>query len=1802
MKIKKILIISLILLTLSLTAVSANDLNDTNIGESSCGDDSLNSSLESVQLEETYASTQPGTFKDLQVEINNSPAGSVLNLSRDYNGAYGTDIQLNKDLTINGQGHTLDCLDDECMAFYSSSGNIVLKNLTIKNGHSIYKSHGGAIYIEGSAQYTIENCIFEDNWAYGFGGAIYNRVNKPLSIINSQFNNNKVKNFAGGAIYSIGDLNIQGSTFTSNNVPSYGGAIFCKSTTNIDSCLFESNMALKGSDGYGGAIYSQRVEIKNSTFNNNQAYQAGGAIYAEIININNNLETEPFNTFFTGNKVDMYGGALYAKEYINAVNTIFSNNGANYGGAAFSRGNINVRNCLFEYNNATNNVLSCEGGAIRSEKTAIINNVTFKNNYANNKGGAVYAKDVTITDTPSFFEGNTAKKYGGAIYTDKFNENVRWASFINNDAYLKDGGAIYINKENHVIFSNCYFERNKCGGEGGAIYFDSRNSGVVLRYNIFIDNSAGKKGEIVYTCGKFNEIKNNWYGSNNPVFTNKFTEWHWPTSDEDHSDADPVKTKLSLSDIGQTSKLTVDFISTNSNKLDGILYGINAKFNADNGATITNHQIGENSVTSDITFNNDGITTVTATINKQILKLSYSHFKENVTMNITAPEITMGENSTVKINFTPNTATGTVTVGNISSNIENGTAIVIIPNLPVGSNTLFVEYAGDYAFNNASASIVIVVNPIDLNINANAIPIHIGDNATVIVSGLENATGNVTVSINNNDWTGEIIGGTATVIVPDLTASVTANVTYAGDYKYHNASTTVDIIVNTDPSKYLTIDASAEPVNIPEDAIIIVSGLENATGNVTVSINNNDWTGEIIGGTATVIVPDLTASVTANVTYAGDYKYHNASTTVDIVINPPITVWYVDGSRTSSGDGRSESTAFKTLKEAISKASDGNTIYIMPNTYIGSDNVGLTINKNLNIIRYGVGEVILDAEGLVRILTVNATSLNITGLTFKNGIDDYAGGAIFFYQTLENSIINATFINNTLTYHGAGGAIAFYCDFNNSIINADFINNTVISGAGGAIYFNGNLNNVTIEGTYNNNTAEDSGGVFYFNENLNNVTIEGTYNNNAAEDSGGVFYFTGNLTDVIVSGDYANNTADYGGIYYICELLNVNNSIFSGNYDKNTANYGAVIFSEGNIVNSKVYGNYTNNNAEMGIDIILFAENVEISGNYVNNTISDGGVIYMGYCDDKSIVHDSIFINNNVSDEPIISALINPISALNNWFGNNATNYNMTPNVSQNVTLINWLFLNATTNATELKLNDKLEITFKLYSYNNTSEEIAEYDASKMNIKLDLTQIGGKLTKDAALINETVMYTFDEGEIASVTGRFENASYTLILAKASSEIIINKTEINLGVNQSVSAEATLKPEVAGNLTYTSNDTSVAIVENGVIKALAEGTATITVSFAGNEYYSAAQNKTINVVVKLNGTSVTVNNSTLDLKIGDTFTIVATTVPDGLDVTFVPDNSGVVSVDENGVVTALKAGTATIVVKVEGDDHYAESSTNVIVTVSKVFTEIILENDNFALNALENISAGATLNPAVAGNLTYTSNDTSVAIVENGVIKALAAGTATITVSFAGNELYDAAENQTINVTVRPNAPPVFALSENKNVAAIYSAKANYKVLVTRDGKAVGAGETVTIKYNGKTYYVKTDKNGYVTLSLNTKVKVKKYTITATYKGVKVTNKVTIKHVIKAGNKKVKKSRKVTKVKVSLKKVNGKYLKGKVLKIKFNKKTYKVKTNKKGVATWKVKKSMLKKLKAGKKYKYKVTCGKDVVTKKLTIKK
>ena len=139
-----------------------------------------------------------------------------------------------------------------------------------------------------------------------------------------------------------------------------------------------------------------------------------------------------------------------------------------------------------------------------------------------------------------------------------------------------------------------------------------------------------------------------------------------------------------------------------------------------------------------------------------------------------------------------------------------------------------------------------------------------------------------------------------------------------------------------------------------------------------------------------------------------------------------------------------------------------------------------------------------------------------------------------------------------------------------------------------------------------------------------------------------------------------------------------------------------------------------------------------------------------------------------------------------------------------------------------------------------------------------------------------------------------------------------------------------------------------------------------------------------------------------------------------------------------------------------------------------------------------------------------------------------------------------------------------------------------------------------MKVDGKTYSVKTNAQGYASLKID--LKPGTYSITASYGGVTVKNKLIIKSIINAKNVKVKKSASKVKIKVSLKKVNGKYLKGKKITLKFKKKTFKAKTNSKGVAIFTIKKNVYKKLKTSKKYTYQVIYKNDKVKRNIRFKK
>ena len=282
------------------------------------------------------------------------------------------------------------------------------------------------------------------------------------------------------------------------------------------------------------------------------------------------------------------------------------------------------------------------------------------------------------------------------------------------------------------------------------------------------------------------------------------------------------------------------------------------------------------------------------------------------------------------------------------------------------------------------------------------------------------------------------------------------------------------------------------------------------------------------------------------------------------VSGPQAKTFYVNGSVASSGNG-SEAAPFQTLKEALDVANDDDTIMIASGEYKGTYNCGLSIPdlNNLNLIKYGDDEAIFDAENQIMIWNVIGRSVNIIGLTFKNGINK-EGGAIYMR---DGNVINCTFIGNTASGSttSAGGAI--YCLYGSNVINCTFTGNNATYG-GGAIYFmrGGNVSDCT----FTNNTAKFWGGA---------IRLE-------TADSG-----KGTVTNCA----FVNNTANIKAISSSRELESIDNNWWGSN----NPNWTELIDKAG-IPSVYAVLNVTANSSEISID-----ENSEIATEFVWNGTSN---------------------------------------------------------------------------------------------------------------------------------------------------------------------------------------------------------------------------------------------------------------------------------------------------------------------------------------------------------------------------------------------------------------------------------------------------------------------------------------------------------------------------------------------------------------------------------------------------------------------
>ena len=718
---------------------------------------------------------------------------------------------------------------------------------------------------------------------------------------------------------------------------------------------------------------------------------------------------------------------------------------------------------------------------------------------------------------------------------------------------------------------------------------------------------------------------------------------------------------------------------------------------------------------------------------------------------------------------------------------------------------------------------------------------------------------------------------------------------------------------------------------------------------------------------------------------------------------------------------------FASIQTAVDNASDGDTISLQEGTYLNNGTCEIKINKNISIV--GIkGLSILDAQTTSAIFSIDASSINITDIIFMNGNN----GAIFFNNEIYNSNINATFINNTASLYG--GANWFNGGVFNSTVTGTYTNNTAIDG-GGANFFSGSVLNSTVSGTYTNNNAGLDGGANYFfggdpyNPNIvSNSTITGTYTNNKA-DEGGANHFSSNVLNSTVSGTYTDNKANEdGGANYFYN--NVSNTNITGTYTDNKAEqHGGANYFYDDVSGTNITGTYINNKAEQHGGAIYFFNNVgnvkmfTVSGIYINNTANGGAIIHFNVFDSSqplnSTVKHAIFLNNNCEDLFYIGT--NVVVATNNWFGNNASNYGKIPKI-ENLTMTNWLFLNATANPSTLLISGSSDVLFKLYSTDGTN--VSDFDNTQLPvINLTLTSTKGDMASNTTALDNSVKYTATSYGNGSVTAKIEDVQSTIYLNNFYNvDLSVSTQNITYLENETLTLTYNNTATGKVNITLKSKNYNKTIQEeinqSIIITDLPIGEYNVTVEYLGDNVFLNATAYANFIVGKI--TTEIITNTTVDLFVGDESEINYTLKPSDAvgDLIFSSNDTNIVTVDYlSGIIKAKSEGSATITVNFSGSENYTASNATITVTVTKVPSEINITNETVNLKANSEVPTGATLIPEKAGNLTYTSSNPNVAVVENGMIKGIKQGEANITVSFAGDDKYDAAENKTIAVSV-----------------------------------------------------------------------------------------------------------------------------------------------------------------------------------------
>lgn len=307
---------------------------------------------------------------------------------------------------------------------------------------------------------------------------------------------------------------------------------------------------------------------------------------------------------------------------------------------------------------------------------------------------------------------------------------------------------------------------------------------------------------------------------------------------------------------------------------------------------------------------------------------------------------------------------------------------------------------------------------------------------------------------------------------------------------------------------------------------------------------------------------------------------------------------------------------------------------------------------------------------------------------------------------------------------------------------------------------------------------------------------------------------------------------------------------------------------------------------------------------------------------------------------------------------------------------------------------------------------------------------------------------------------------------AASEVQLNKKELTLTEGGTEKLVVTVKPDNATDksVVWESSNTAVATVDQeGLVKAVKDGTAEITAKT--KDGVSAVCKVTVNKK-DIPVTEVQLNKEVMDLMEGDEEKLVVTVKPDDAtdkSVVWESSNETVVTVDQNGLVKAVREGDAMITVTAKNG-----VSASCIVGVSKKnipVTGIALEQSSLLLPVGCTYTIKAHVQPSNATNqdIKWGSSNGGVATVDQtGKVTAVAAGTVDILATLAGK--FARCTVQVDNVKLSMNKSSYNILSNTKKINIKSDIAANFELDYSKFSFSSSDKDVATIDSN---FYIAT---------------------------------------------------------------------------------------------------------------------------------